>query len=225
MASQQLLFGIEYTHSAIRVTTSRGHRSLITGRFEEAAEWLSHIFYGVGAAPKDPVRGVISMPINLLREKGSEIAKAAKQNRFERVLTCSTCYSLAHSEALKNEVVVIHVTPDVSSVAIIGFERPSTQQGDFVRPIPGREAREIAVSLRCLLKPASADRRRRLIENVILGGDTETIARLGADKLEKELWTLGVIPRFIENVHAAAEGSLNIARRSQAQGWEKTSLI
>ena len=213
MSVQKILFGIEYTEANIRVTTSMGHRSMITGRFTDAEQWLGHLFYGMSIPSKSRLMGAITLPVNILREHGPNIQRAAKNFRFDRVMICSTCYAMAQGIPIQADLVSIHVAPGVSSIGIVRRAGPDPELEDFARPIVGREAREVLVSLRCLLKSVPKEQRAKLIENVVVGGDSEALAVLGKERLKEELWTLGAEPVFIEDAHAAAVGALDLARR------------
>lgn len=216
MSGQKILFGIEYTQSNIRVTTSLGHRSMITGQFTDAEQWLGHLFYGITIPSESRVSGAIALPVNILREQGQTIQRSAKKFRFERVMICSTCYALAQGMPINNDLISVHVAQGVSSIGIVRRSGPNPELEDFARAIPGREAREILVSLRCLLKSTRREQRASLKENVIVGGDAQAIEAMGKTNLEKELWTLGIVPQFIDDAHASAVGALDLARRLSA---------
>lgn len=216
MSGQKILFGIEYTESNIRVTTSLGHRSMITGQFTDAEQWLGHLFYGITIPSESRISGAIALPVNVLRDHGQTIQRSAKKFRFERVMICSTCYALAQGMPISEDLVSIHVAPGVSSVGIVRRAGPNPELEDFARAIAGREAREILVSLRCLLKSTGREQRARLKENVIVGGDAQALELMGKERLKKELWTIGVVPKFIDDAHASAVGALDLARRLSA---------
>lgn len=213
MSAQKILFGIEYTPSAIRVTTSLGHRSMITGQFSDAEQWLGHLFYGITIPSDSQVTGSIALPVNILKESGQAIQRSAKKFRFQRVLICSTCYAQAQGVPINSDLISVHVAPGVSSVGIVRRAGPNPEFEDYARPIAGREAREILVSLRCLLKSTRHEQQAVLKENVIVGGDASALESMGKERLEKELWTLGIVPRFLDDAHASAVGALDLARR------------
>ena len=72
-------FGIEYSETVIRVTSSQGHRAVISGRFEAGEDWLEHAFYGVALPPLAHNQGIIALPVNLLRERGPDILNGASK--------------------------------------------------------------------------------------------------------------------------------------------------
>ena len=58
-----------------------------------------------------------------------------------------------------------------------------TNVDDPVRQIAGREVREVAVSLRCLLKERSRDEQRSLLRRIVVTGDAGELLAMPAERL------------------------------------------
>ena len=86
------------------------------------------------------------------------------------------------------------------------------------------EARELAVSLRCLLKPLPPGERRALLQQVLVVGSEDALAAFGKREIEKELAGIGV--RRIDFRYEAvdlARGVLLTAEQAPRSYWRRVA--
>jgi hypothetical protein len=142
--------------------------------------------------------------------------------RVDAAILCATARALACAVGL-NECITIAVHPVVSCLRIIGGGAPVTLEEDRVRPIAGREARELALSVRCLMKGQPRSLVPTLLENVVIGGDREEIERIGRDAIRHELVRVGARCVFAAEPYRIASGAQAIALALPPATWQKLS--
>lgn len=202
--------GVDFDGQTIVIVDGEGKRTVMNGQFLASYDWLDVLRMSVGNVPARDIALALALPVNLL--KGPEnYAKAARDYKFQSVITCSSSYAMAVALPVIGPLVVIRLSPNGNSVSCVSRGLPSSDEEDFVRPIAGREARELVVSVRCLLKDRRREERRRFLRRVIIGGDPAELRRLGQRSLEQEFRALGVVPEFQADRYIAATGAMELA--------------
>jgi hypothetical protein len=125
-----------------------------------------------------------------------------------------------------DELALVVVDAQVSSVGIARLDgRVTLVNEDSVRSIAGREARELGVSLRCLLKSRPRDQRRRLCQRVVVTGDPDEIERIGRRQLEDELRRVGADRiEFALDPYLMAQGACQVAEETDRLSWRRARL-
>ena len=110
----------------------------------------------------------------------------------------------------------------ISSVGILRGEPLGIRSDDHVHPISGREAREVAISLRCLFKERPRDDLRPLLRRVVVVGDSNEVDRIGRRQFVRELEGLGVKQvEFDLDPFLVATGAELLAAETERQTWRR----
>lgn len=211
MTANVLYLGIEVFRqcgvNSIRAVASSGQRVAISHcNLEDHSEWLDLVLYGLVGVPSD-VRAAVCFSV----PTSHELPKAI--HGYKSVAAHSPAYALALSRGL-SEALAIIVGDSASLVAVVG-KGPTVEQ-DTVRPVAHREARELAVSARCLLKAAPKDLAFRVKRSVVIAGDTDELDRIGRATVMRELVGIGAVaPEIVTDPFMIAEGAMQIAGAQQ----------
>src|SRR5437870_3969340 len=160
--SETLYVGIELAAQVIRVVSSSGQRVTISGaRAQDPNEWLELALYGLAGVPAS-LYATIAVPVASLAQEREAIVRAARSARFDGVFVCASPYALARGAERQESCVGVVIDALSTSIALVRGSAPNAVDQDVVRPIAGREAREIAIAVRCLVKAHPRDAARRL---------------------------------------------------------------
>lgn len=212
-SGKTLYVGLDvYRHhgvGSVRVAASSGQRVVIARcDLKDPAEWLDLALYGLTGVPVD-VRVAVCTHVPMTRDQRDAITKAG--GRFGSIAVHGSAYALTKGSK-REEALAIVVGDEGSSVAIVRGREPTAAEQDLVRPIARREARELAVSARCLLKTTPRDVVGRLLRSVVVSGDEDELERIGHKAILRELEALGAVaPTFTIDPFVVAEGAALIA--------------
>jgi hypothetical protein len=90
-----------------------------------------------------------------------------------------------------------------------------------VRPIAGREAREIAIAVRCLVKNHPRELVRTLLRHVVVTGEECELDRIGRHAIVRELETIGATPRLVSDPFVVAAGAEQLAFEIDQDTWRR----
>jgi hypothetical protein len=218
-----LYVGIELATAGIRVVSSTGQRVTISGaRAPDPAEWLELALYGL-AGVNGPVYATVAVPVSTSQGEREAIARAGRGARFEGVFVCVSPHALARGVERPDACVAIVVDADATSIALIRSGASSALDQDFVRPIPGREARELAVSVRCLVKNHPREVARRLLRSAVFAGDEMELDRIGRSAIERELHSVGATAQHAADPFIVAMGAERLAFEIDQDTWRRLS--
>ena len=128
----------------------------------------------------------------------------------------------AHACREDEELSLVVVEDGLSSVGILRGTPLRLLGDDRVRRIAGREAREVAVSLRCLLKQQSPEAVRRYLRRVLVVGEEAEIERIGRGQFVRELESLGAREvEFELDPFLVANGAMLLAQETGQQTWRR----
>jgi hypothetical protein len=226
MATDSLYVGIEVAGGNVRVAASNGQRVTISGaRHQEPNEWLELAIYGLTGVPPS-VYATVALPTSMPDSVREAIVRAGRNARFEGVFVCSSPYALARGCDRQEEALAIVVADDASSLALVRGAAPCPEEQDIVRPIAGREARELAIAARCLLKTQKRDVQRRLVRSILVGGEEAELDRIGRWSILRELESIGAIaPTIVTETFAVAAGAERLAYELDYESWKKLSPV
>jgi hypothetical protein len=221
MSNESLYVGIELAAAGIRVVASTGQRVTISGaRSKDPAEWLELALYGL-AGINGLVYATVAVPVSMPIEEREEIVRSGRVARFEGVFVCSAPHALARGAERHDGCAGVVVDPEVTSVALVRSGASSGLDQDSVRPIAGREAREIAITVRCLVKNHPKDLARRLLKNVIVTGDELELDRIGRHSITRELEGIGATPQLVPDSFIVAAGAERLAFEIDQETWHR----
>lgn len=214
----RIAIGIEFSPRSIRVASSAGHRVEISGAFDDPDTWLDHVFYGLAAPPGSSLLGVLALPLRLARGDVSQLEFQLRE-RLTAARLCSTPAAVARGVGLTGPRpaeagLVVHVIAEESSIEL--YRRGSLVGADVVRPIAGREAREVAVAARCLLKTLAPEDQRRAAARMTVAGHAAALDGLGRERLARELEALGGRPAIRDEPQLVAAGAMALAENLRA---------
>lgn len=221
MSSDTLYVGIELAAQAIRVVASSGQRVTISGaRAQDPNEWLELALYGLSGAPSS-IYASVATSLTANPAERDAIVRATRTPRFDGVFVCGTPYALARGVDRQDAAISIVVEADATSIAVVRGGLPPPRDQDLVRPIAGREAREIAISVRCLLRSHPRDAARLLLRNVVVSGDEGEIERIGRHLIVRELEALGAAPLVLLDPFLVAAGAERLAYELDTDAWRR----
>jgi hypothetical protein len=221
MSNESLYVGIELAAAGIRVVASSGQRVTISGaRSQDPGEWLELALYGL-AGVNGPVYATVAAPVTVPQEERERIVRAGRGARFEGVFVCSTPHALARGVERHEGCIAVVVDPEATSVALVRSGASSGLDQDHVRPIAGREAREIAVTARCLLKNHPRDVQRRLLRCAVVTGDEDELERIGRNALLRELEGIGASAQLVAEPFTVAAGAERLAFEIDQETWHR----
>ena len=222
-----MYLGVGVGNHSIHVTSSLGQRSSITSdRVRAPQDWVELATYGISLPEDHRLLACVAVPSGGSREESNEIVSAARQANWDGVLLVSAVHAAAR--AIKERTVeeatltIVVVDSGVSSVGILSSHPLAVVDDDPVHPVAGREAREVAVSLRCLLKQRPKAELRELLRRVLVTGDQEEVERIGRRLFERELEALGIqTVEFETDPFLVARGAELIAAETATQAWHR----
>lgn len=221
MSTESLYVGIELASAGIRVAASTGQRVTISGaRSKDASEWLELALYGL-AGVNGPVYATVAVPVGMSSDEREAIVRSGRGARFEGVFVCSTPHALARGVERQEGCVAVVVDSGASSIALVRSGASTGLDQDTVRPIPGREAREVAISVRCLVKNHTRDAARHLLRNVVVTGDEVELDRIGRPALLRELESIGAQPQLVADPFVVAAGAERLAFEVDQETWHR----
>jgi len=221
MAEDTTYLGIDLTSDSIRVAASNGQRTAINGvRTDDWDARLELALYGLSLTPDRRVYACVAVPSLFPLEEARELGLAAARNiSFEDVRISPVPLATARAVGRSARAVSIVLDSMGTSVALVRASTAEPLDQDFIRPIAGREAREVAVSVRCLLKRHDRSAWRDFLASTIVAGDPGEIERIRRTSIERELETLGARVDFLLEPFAAAIGACHLARDGR-RGWD-----
>jgi hypothetical protein len=227
MREESTYLGIDLTGGAIRVVASNGQRSSINGILTSDAEArLELALYGLSLPPDRAVYACVAVPCRTPVEESRELALAASRSAvFDGVYVCPAPFALARGCQRSGRAIAVVVEQGGSSIALVRDGTLEEEDQDFVRPIAGREARELAVSARCLLKRFPRPDARELLEWATVGGEPEEIERIRKSAIERELESIGAKVEFFLDPFVVSIGACHLARELDRDSWLQTSEV
>src|SRR5581483_2789220 len=218
---EALHVGIELASAGIRVVASTGQRVTISGtRAQDPGEWLELALYGL-AGLNGPVYATVAVPVAMPISERELIVRCGRSARFEGVFVCSSPHALARGVERHEGCVAIVVDPQSASVALVRQGASSGLDQDSVRPIAGREAREIAIAVRCLVKPHPRETAWKLMRNVVVAGDDVELDRIGRHAVVRELESIGASPWLATDPFLVAAGAERLAFEIDQDTWRR----
>lgn len=219
-----MYLGVGVSAHAVHVSSSLGQRSSITSeRLRSPEDWIELATYGVQLPEGHQLLACVAVPSGHPREEGDEIIRAARLAGWDGVLLVNAVHAAGRAlvEA-EHDLAVAVVDSKVSSVGILRAEPLTLRSDDFVHPIAGREAREVAVSLRCMLKTRPRAEVRQLLRRVVVTGDANEIDRIGRRLFVRELEALGVLQvEFDLDPFLVSNGAQKIAAETERRTWRR----
>ncbi|RMG16273.1 MAG: hypothetical protein D6731_06555 [Planctomycetota bacterium] len=223
-----VFFGLAVNARAVRVATSLGQRSTIACEdLSRANEWIELAAYGVPLPEKHRILACIALPGNHPRSGRLDVLDAARAAGWDAVLVVNTLHAAgrglrARSSAGEEDLPLVVVDAALSSVGILRGRPLGLLDHDAVHSIAGREAREVAVSLRILLKQRPREVARALLRRVVVVGDGNEVERVGRRLYERELEALGAQQvDFDLDPFLIAQGALALAQETESQTWRR----
>lgn len=224
---QLVLLGVSVTARAIHVVSSTGHRTALSSDgFRAPSDWVELATYGMPLPERHEILACVSLPGGVRPQLGPELLVAAQDAGWSGARLISSAVAAARALRLTGW------EEDLAAVCVVDAETASvgiarTRQGllvgeDTVRAIPGREAREVAVSLRCLLKEQPRSVQQEVLRRVAVAGSADEVERIGARRFETELESLGA--RRVEfhlEPFFLAQGTGLIAQETESQAWRR----
>lgn len=207
---EALYIGFEVAETTIRAVASDGRRISVARHSQDTPEeWLEMCLYGFGVSSLVGVSSLICLgiatPVAMKAVNRGAIISAVSTRFY------CTPYALARGVGWQDSAVAVVVEREAISVAVIRGCPPSHLEIDTIHPAPTREAREIAVSVRCLLKAYPRGIARGLLGHVCVAGDEAEIDRIGKHAIAKELSAMGATIRFPGDSHVIAAGAERLA--------------
>lgn len=223
--TERVYLGVALSGSSIRVASSLGQRSAISAEGTRSPEdWVELATYGVPLPEPHILLACVAVPSGYSPALRRKIVEAARQAEWDGVLLVKTL--AAARRALRSqtpeELALVVVDPEVTSVGLLQGVGSSPAHDDPVRAIPGREAREVAVSLRVMLKQLPRDEQRRMLQQVVVTGDAHEIDRIGQRNFERELEALGARKvGFVLDPYLIAQGAAQLAEETEPGIWRR----
>jgi hypothetical protein len=227
MRDNATYLGIDITRGGVRVVASNGQRSSIAGAQAPEPEGLLELaLYGLSLPPERSVYACVAVPSGFPDDQAQKIARAAARSAlFDGVFLCPVTYAVARGVDASFAAVTVVIGSEASSVAIVRGELPTEEDQDTVRPILGREARELAISIRCLLKRYAREDARELLERTVVSGDPDEIERIRRSAIERELEAIGARIEFALDPFVAASGACTLARDLDDEAWRRAAEL
>lgn len=220
VSKESITLGVYVGGSSVEAVSSRGHETVIgTQATHEPDAWLELILYGISLDSGQELRGAFTFGAGASRELEFNLRRKARSAGFHMVLIvpATTAAREGLSGELEAEVPLIVLHPERSQLGV-------GERFDWVRPIAGREARELAVSLRCMLKSLSPAQRRERLRRVVVVGSEEVVDAFGRRAIEDELRGIGA--RKIEFRYESlslARGALALGQQTPRTLWRRVA--
>lgn len=221
---ENVYLGVGVGSRAVHITSSLGQRSAITSeRLHAPEDWIELATYGIQLPEGHELLACVAVPSGYPREQGDEIIRAARVAGWDAVLLVNSVHAAGRALVEgEHDMAVAVVDSSVSSVGIVRGTPLGLRADDVVHPIPGREAREVAVSLRCMLKHRPRDEVRELLRRVVVTGDAAEIDRIGRRLFVRELEGLGALSvEFDLDPFLVANGARRIAAETERRTWRR----
>lgn len=217
---RSLYLGVSTATRRISAAFGEGERSAFTIRGQlDPERWTELATDQLALEAPFALYACVAVPSGTTSKETERIVQAGRSAGWDAILVVSSLLAGDRGPGQDEWRAVIHIDHDQSSV---GFLRADRLEGhDRVRTIPGREARELAVSLRCLYKDL-ADPHERLRGPALVVGEREELARLGKRCLVRELESIGIREvEFDLDPHRLARGAAKIAERTARPRWRR----
>ena len=227
MAPKDIYLGVALSDQGVRVVSSLGQRSAITSeRLRDPEDWVELATYGVPLPEDHRLLACVAVPSGYPSSGRDEILKAVRGAGWDAAMIVNAVHAagrgVARGRRPAGDMAVVVVDGVVSSVGIVRGEPLGLMEHDSVHRIAGREAREVAVSLRCMLKPRGREEVRALLKNVVVAGEMGEVDRVGRRLFERELEGLGAGHVTFElDPFLLAQGALRIAKEARGQTWRR----
>mgnify|MGYP003655948922 CR=1 FL=1 len=216
---QEVYLGVATGTRRISASAGRGERSAFTIRGQlEPERWAELTSDQLALDDSQVLYACVAVPSGTTSKETERIVRAGRAAGWDAILVVSTLLAGDRGPSPDPWRVVIQLDYDQSSV---GFLRGDLEGHDRVRAIPGREARELAVSLRCLFKDL-ADPGERLRAKVLVTGEQDELERIGKRSIVRELEAIGL--RQIEfdlDPLRVARGAAVIAEGTARPRWRR----
>jgi len=217
---REVYLGVATGTRQISAAAGSGERSAFTIRGQlEPERWTELTSDQLGLDAPHVIYACVAVPSGTTSKETERIVRAGRSAGWDAILVVSTLLAGDRGASADPWRAAIQLDHDQSSV---GFLRGDRLEGhDRVRAIPGREARELAVSLRCLFKDL-AEPRERLRAPVLVTGEPDELERIGKRSLLRELEAIGL--RRVEfelDPLRLARGAAAIAERTARPRWRR----
>lgn len=217
---QEVYLGVATGTRRISAAAGSGERSAFTIRGQlEPERWTELTSDQLALDGAQVLYACVAVPSGTTSKETERIVRAGRSAGWDAILVVSTLLAGDGGRSQDAWRAVIELDHDQSSV---GFLRGRRLEGhDRVRAIPGREARELAVSLRCLFKDL-AEPRERLRAPVLITGEQDELERIGKRNVLRELEAIGL--RHVEfdlDPLRLARGAARIAERTARPRWRR----
>ena len=219
--AERIFLGVHASSRAVAVQASNGGQTSITAeRLSAPADWVELTTYGLRLPTPSTVYACVAVPSGTTKEERQALVRAGRDAGWDAVLVVNALRAAAQGLERSDLQALLVVDSGRSSVGLCAGAR--LQNHDHVNQIPGREARELAVSLRILLKGRSREERRELLRHLVVLGDPEEVTRIGQRTLAEELEQLGVREvEFELDPYLIARGALRIASSTERIHWRR----
>jgi hypothetical protein len=217
---REIYLGVATGTRRISASSGTGERSAFTIRGQlDPERWTELTTDQLALEGPRVLYACVAVPSGTTSKETEQIVRAGRSAGWDAILVVSTLLAGDRGGARDGWRAVIHLDHEQSSV---GFLRGSRLEGhDRVRTIPGREARELAVSLRCLFKDL-AEPRERLRAPVLVTGERDELERIGKRNVLSELEALGLRQvEFDLDPLRLARGAAAIAERTARPRWRR----
>jgi len=217
---REVYLGVATGTRRVSAAAGTGERSAFTIRGQlEPERWTELTSDQLALDDPHVLYACVAVPSGTTSKETERIVRAGRAAGWDAILVVSTLLAGDRGASPDPWRVVIHLDHEQSSV---GFLRGDRLEGhDRVRAIPGREARELAVSLRCLFKDL-ADPRERLRGPVLVTGEQDELDRIGKRNVVRELEAIGLRRvDFDLDPLRLARGAALIAERTVRPRWRR----
>ncbi|MBL4846083.1 MAG: hypothetical protein JKY65_11195 [Planctomycetes bacterium] len=216
-----VFLGVSVGAQRISAFSSEGERPAFSIEGElDPERWSELATDQLALDPPFAIYACVAVSSGTTGAETEEIVRAGRSAGWDAVLVVSSLLAARQGGERERALrPMVHVDHGISSV---GFLRGERLEGhDRIRSIPGREAREIAVSLRCLFKEL-AESGERLRGGAVVVGEAEEIDRLGRRSLVRELEGLGIRQvEFDPDPYRLARGAMAIAAKTGRSRWRR----
>lgn len=222
---ETVTLGVHASSDAVRVVAAGGRRTAIRAEaIGEPRDWIELTTYGLQLAEGARVQACVALPSGRLATQGTRILEAARQASWDGVLLVNAAHAAGRALSARRgdgALTVVVIDPEVTSVGLLDGSPVGLRADDSIRPIRGREAREVAVSLRCLLKTRPRSGVEGYLRAVVVAGDADEVDRIGRRRVTDELEALGARVSFELDPFLVAAGAEQIARETNHHAWRR----
>ncbi|MGE0710648.1 MAG: hypothetical protein AB7N76_11655 [Planctomycetota bacterium] len=217
----KVYLGVHAGSRSVAVCSSNGGRTSITSeRLSGPEDWMELTTYGLHLPSPAALYACVAVSSGTSHERRQAIVRAGRDAGWDAIMVVNAVRAAAHGLDRDGLQAVVVVDGERSSVGICEGSR--LQAHDHVSAVPGREARELAVSLRCLLKARPREDQRALVRALVIAGDKDEIERVGRRRYEDELAALGAHDLSFElDPYLLARGAERIATSTERIQWRR----